>query len=77
MVQIEPLGFEHLAAFEGLSRRSIREHIGLYHGYVHKYNELTEKLRAVFCVPEKRACGRRHGEFEGGHHFHAGGDQEP
>ncbi len=36
--------FEHLAGFQGLSERSLREHFKLYEGYVAKYNELAKKL---------------------------------
>jgi Fe-Mn family superoxide dismutase len=45
MTPIEPLNFEHLAGVEALSPRSIRQHLLLYQGYVHKYNELIGKLR--------------------------------
>jgi Fe-Mn family superoxide dismutase len=47
MAPIEPLSFEHLATFDGLSRRSLGQHLELYQGYIRKYNELTKKLRGL------------------------------
>jgi Fe-Mn family superoxide dismutase len=47
MKMMETRKFEHLAGFDGLSERSVREHYRLYEGYVDKYNELMKKLRGI------------------------------
>ena len=48
MSPLEPRTFDHLAGFDGLSERCMREHLKLYQGYIAKYNELARKcgLRA-------------------------------
>lgn len=56
MLPIQPQTFDHLKTFDGLSERSLREHLKLYHGYVAKYNDLTNKLRGL------RAAGQPHAD---------------
>lgn len=38
---------ENLMKMEGISKRTIEEHLKLYQGYVNKYNEINEKLQTV------------------------------
>jgi Fe-Mn family superoxide dismutase len=58
MVHVNPRTFGHLAGFDGLSERCMREHIKLYEGYVGKYNDLMERLRVL------RENGRAYGDAD-------------
>lgn len=47
MNPVQPRRFPHLAGFDALSERSMRDHYRLYEGYVAKYNELIARLRGI------------------------------
>lgn len=38
---------EKIFSMQGISEKSVREHLKLYQGYVNKYNEIMEKLDAL------------------------------
>ena len=48
VLKIEPKKFsEKLFFMEGISKKTVEEHLKLYSGYVNKYNEIQEKLAAL------------------------------
>src|SRR3989344_1402698 len=44
---LEPKKFDSIRELKGISARTMTEHYKLYEGYVKKYNEIAEKLKAV------------------------------
>jgi Fe-Mn family superoxide dismutase len=47
-IKAEPLQFnEAIYAMNGISKKTVEEHMKLYQGYVTKYNEIQEKLAAL------------------------------
>ena len=38
---------EKLLTMEGMSKRTVEEHLKLYQGYVNKYNEITDRIAAL------------------------------
>lgn len=45
---IEPQTFsDSIYSMDGISERTVKEHIGLYEGYVKKYNEINKKLKSL------------------------------
>jgi len=48
VIKISPKTFsDSLFSMEGISKKTIDEHLKLYQGYVNKYNEIQEKLAAL------------------------------
>lgn len=57
---IEPRNFDHLVGtLKGFSEKQITQHLGLYRGYVTKYNEIQDKLGNV----DRGAANYSFGEF--------------
>jgi Fe-Mn family superoxide dismutase len=60
-----------LPALEGISAKSVEEHVGLYAGYVKNFNAISAAIEALLVEPEKNALAiselrRRHSfEFDG------------
>src|SRR3990172_9687662 len=63
--------FENLIGLPGFSEKILKDHFGLYQGYVNNFNKLDETLMAMekerkFNVPEFAELNRRLGwEFNG------------
>ncbi len=49
--------YPHLAGFDGLSERCMKDHFHLYEGYVRKYNELFAQLESLQALGSVRAGG--------------------
>lgn len=48
IVKASPLTFsDSLYSMDGISKKTVEEHMKLYQGYVNKYNEIQEKLAAL------------------------------
>ncbi len=48
VIKLLPKTFsEKIFQMKGISKKTIEEHLKLYQGYVNKYNEIQEKLRAL------------------------------
>lgn len=46
--QIAPLNFgQRLKTVSGLSQNQLQQHLGLYEGYVKKFNSMTDKIKAM------------------------------
>lgn len=57
---IKARNFDRLiGTLKGFSEKQIRQHLGLYQGYVNKYNEIQEKLAKV----ERSAANYSFGEY--------------
>jgi superoxide dismutase, Fe-Mn family len=69
-MQYEPKTFS-IPALDGISAKSIEEHISLYEGYVKNFNAISSSIESLLADPEKNALAiselrRRHSfEFNG------------
>ncbi len=60
-----------IPALEGISEKSVEEHLGLYAGYVKNFNTISAAIESLLADPEKNALAigelrRRHSfEFDG------------
>ena len=70
MIQYEPKTFS-LPALNGISAESVKQHIGLYEGYVKNFNAMTQEAMTLMNDPQKNMHAiseiwrRRSFEFDG------------